>query len=117
VVEGLELGLDGLAVGLEFGEAFVAAGAHGLGGGVGRVGGQGLNLGDLGSLGQVNPRELFGQPVSLAFVLFGGLGVSGGDLLLEESAAVGAEHLVGEEVTDQVHQGVLADGDGAGVVG
>jgi hypothetical protein len=62
-------------------------------------------------------RWLFGQPVALALALFGGLGGGGGDLLVEEGAAVGAEHPVGEEVADQAGEGVLADRDGAGVVG
>jgi hypothetical protein len=48
---------------------------------------------------------------------FGGLGGGGGDLLAEQGGAVGAEDARVEEVPDQRDQDVLADGDGAGVVG
>jgi hypothetical protein len=37
-IDGVYLGFDGLAFGVQFGETLVAAGAHGLGGFVGRVG-------------------------------------------------------------------------------
>jgi hypothetical protein len=101
---------------VQFGEAFVAAGTHGLGGGVGGVGVEGFDLGDLGPLGEVDADEFFGQVVALAFALFGGLG-AGGDLSSEQGAAFGAEHVAGQAVPDDVDQRVFADGDGAGVVG
>jgi hypothetical protein len=62
VVQGVWLGLGGLAFGLEFGEAFVAALAHGLGGGVGRIGVKGVDLGDL--------RLPFARPDRMRFAAF-----------------------------------------------
>jgi hypothetical protein len=109
--------LGGFALLVEFGEAFVAAGAHGLGGVVGGVGGQGFDLGDLGALGQVDAGQFLAEPVTLALALRGGLGVAGGDLPGQQGTAVGAEDVGVEEVADEAYQGVLADHDGAGVVG
>lgn len=82
-VQGGECCLGGFAVGVEFGESLAAAGAHGLGGAVGGVGGEVFYLQDLGALGEVDAGEFFVQAGGLAVALLGGLGFGGGELLGE----------------------------------
>jgi hypothetical protein len=79
-VDGVYLGFDVLAFGVQFGEPLGAAGAHGLGGLVGRVGRQAVDLQDLVALGDVDAGQFLDQCGAVGGAVGGGVGFAGGEL-------------------------------------
>jgi len=95
--QGLELGFDLLAFVVQVGEAGADPGAHGGGGGVGRVGGELFEFEDLGVLRGLDPLDAGLEPGGLGITVGGGVSVSGRELGGQQLRAAGSEDAGGEE--------------------
>jgi hypothetical protein len=90
------------AFAVEVSEPGADAGAHGGGGGAGRVGGQGFQFQDLGVLRGLDPPDPGLEGGGLGVTLGGGVGVGGGELGGQQFSAAGAEDAGSEEPAHDV---------------
>ena len=95
---GFELGFEVLAFLVEFGEASADAGAVGLGGWVGRVGGQIFQFQDLGVLRGLDPGDPGFEGGFLGVPVGGSGGVGGGDWAASRAARSGPKIRVAKKM-------------------
>ena len=111
-----QLGGDGFPLGMQGDELLADAGAVGIGGFGGHVGGV-VQFSDEVPFGHVGLLELEAERVGLGAGPGLGVGRPGREEFGEVFGAAGGQRVPGQVIAESVEQQVLAGGDGAGVIG